>query len=233
MTEMPDLLQAAFPETVFNAPNIWNTWVLRNLHAVVLFCWMIWKSLDCLRQMKRVFLDKFLEAKCREKPGTWSPGSNQRHLPIGRLRFIDSAKSSTTKQRVHWCRRKPFQINTETTEDVDKGHSKECRSFDVDLRCNTFKIPFWAVYTQAYGGAGTWTRSCQTRTPSIFFFGPRKRGVRPHPPNPPWLRAWEHEVTETGRELKRAREGGKKYFGDREYGRGKWKKENCMFRKKK
>ena len=22
-----------------------------------------------------------------------------------------------------------------------------------------------------------------------FFFGPRKRGVRPHPPNPPWLRA--------------------------------------------
>ena len=23
----------------------------------------------------------------------------------------------------------------------------------------------------------------------FFFFGPRKRGVRPHPPNPPWLRA--------------------------------------------
>ena len=29
---------------------------------------MIWKSLDCLRQMKRVFLDKCPEAKCREKP---------------------------------------------------------------------------------------------------------------------------------------------------------------------
>ena len=24
----------------------------------------------------------------------------------------------------------------------------------------------------------------------LFFFGLRKRGVRPHPPNPPWLRAW-------------------------------------------
>ena len=29
---------------------------------------MIWKSLEGLRQMKRVFLDKCLEAKCREKP---------------------------------------------------------------------------------------------------------------------------------------------------------------------
>ena len=26
----------------------------------------------------------------------------------------------------------------------------------------------------------------------LFFFGPRKRGVRPHPPNPPWLRACGH-----------------------------------------
>ena len=64
----------AFPRTVFNALNIWNTWVQ---HVVVQKCWMIWKSLDCLRQMKIVFLDKCLEAKCREKPGTWSPGSNQ------------------------------------------------------------------------------------------------------------------------------------------------------------
>ena len=49
----------------------------------------------------------------------------------------------------------------------------------------------------------TWTRSCQTRTPSIFFFGPRKRGVRPHPPNPPWLRAWLSWVSQrkTWREL--------------------------------
>ena len=28
LTEMPDLLQGAFRETVFNALNIWNTWVL-------------------------------------------------------------------------------------------------------------------------------------------------------------------------------------------------------------
>ena len=26
----------------------------------------------------------------------------------------------------------------------------------------------------------------------LFSFGPRKRGVRPHPPNPPWLRACTH-----------------------------------------
>ena len=83
-----------------------------------------------------------------------------------------------------------------TTEDVDNGHSKECRSFAVDLHCNTFKILFWVVYTQACGDA------CRRDShPAhaaakrghhrlvFFFFGPRKRGVRPHPPNPPWLRA--------------------------------------------
>ena len=38
----------------------------------------------------------------------------------------------------------------------------------------------------------TWTRSCQTRTPSIFFLLVREiGGVRPHPPNPPWLHAWK------------------------------------------
>ena len=36
-------------------------------------------------------------------------------------------------------------------------------------------------------------RSCQMRTPSIFFFGPRKGAVRPHPPNPPWLRACRYQ----------------------------------------
>ena len=77
----------------------------------------------------------------------------------------------------------PFQSTQKTTEDVDNGHSKEGRLFDVDLHSNTFKIRFRAVYTQAYGGAyahagaiAPGTRSCQTRTPSTFFFGPRKRG---------------------------------------------------------
>ena len=80
MTEMPDLLQAAFQQTVFNALNIWNTWVL---HVVVLQCWMIWKSLKGLRQMRRVFLDKCLKAKCREKPWKVRARTNGTS-PIGR-----------------------------------------------------------------------------------------------------------------------------------------------------
>ena len=56
-------------------------------------------------------------------------------------------------------RRKPFQATQKTTEDVDNGHSKDCRWFDVDLLCNTFEFKirfcqFWTVYTQAYGGTG-------------------------------------------------------------------------------
>ena len=92
-------------------------------------------------------------------------------------------------------RDKPFQSTQKTTEDVDNGHSKECRSFDVDLHCNTFKIRFWTVYTQAYGGAGAIAHEHAAAKRGhhrfYFLFGPRKRGVRPHPPNPPWLRAWE------------------------------------------
>ena len=38
----------AFPETVFNALNIWNTWALHE-------CWMIWKSLDCWGRWKECF----------------------------------------------------------------------------------------------------------------------------------------------------------------------------------
>ena len=88
-------------------------------------------------------------------------------------------------------RSKPFQSTQKTTEDVGNGHSKECRSFDVDLHCNTFKIRFchfWTVYTQACGGTGA--IAPEHAAAIDFFFGPRKRGVRSHPPNPPWLRAW-------------------------------------------
>ena len=126
-----------------------------------------------------------------------SPGSNQWH-PADRkiLRFINSAKSSTTKQMVHWwisCLSIPIK---KTKWDVDNRHSKECRSFAVDLHCNTFKIRFWVVYTQANGDACRRDRTRNTQPPNadtidFFFFGPRKRGVRPHPPNPPWLRAWK------------------------------------------
>ena len=121
-----------------------------------------------------------------------SPGSNQRHLADRKICALSTQPNPQpypTKQMAHWwilgsClsnqRRKPHD-----TEDVDNGHLKECREFDVDLHCNTFKIRFRAVYTQAYGGDRTRkTHGCQTRTPSTFFFGPRKGGVRPHPPNP-------------------------------------------------
>ena len=65
-------------------------------------------------------------------------------------------------------RRKP-QIN---------GHSKESRSFDVDLHCNTFKIRFWAVYTQAYDGAGAIApeHAAAKRGHHPFFFLVREKG---------------------------------------------------------
>ena len=129
-----------------------------------------------------------------------SPGSNQRHLASRKiLRFINSAKSSTVDLRYAYktdgslvnFRRMPFQSMQKTTEDVENGHLKECQAFDVDLHCNTFKIRFRAVYTQAYGGAcrrdrTRKTHGCQRGHYRLFFWGggPRKRGVRPHPPNP-------------------------------------------------
>ena len=201
MTEMPDLLQAAFPETVFYALNIWNTWVLN----VVVLCWVIWKSLEGLNE-------KSISRQMPRSQMSWKNleilGSNQRHLADRKiLRFINSAKITTTKQICSLVnfRRMPFQSTQKTTEDVDNGHSKECRSFDVllvvDLHCavcSTFKIRFRAVYTQAYGGACRRDRTRNTQLPNAdtidFFFWSDKRGVRPHPPNPPWLRAWSYMV---------------------------------------
>ena len=45
------------------------------------------------------------------------------------------------------------------------------------------------MYTQANGGTGAIAPEHAAAGSIFFFFGPRKRGVRPHPPNPPWLRA--------------------------------------------
>ena len=36
-------------------------------------------------------------------------------------------------------RRMPFQSTQKSTEDVDNGHSKECRAFDVDLHRQHFQ----------------------------------------------------------------------------------------------
>ena len=69
---------------------------------------MVRKSLDCLRQMKRVFLDKCLEAKCREK--------SDRKIALYRLSQILNYK--TDGSLVNF-RRTPFQSTQKTTEDVD------------------------------------------------------------------------------------------------------------------
>ena len=37
-------------------------------------------------------------------------------------------------------RRMPFQLTQKTTEDVDNGHSKECRALDVDLQRQHFQL---------------------------------------------------------------------------------------------
>ena len=80
-------------------------------------------------------------------------------------------------------------VHVYISEDVDNGHSKECRSFDVDLH---FQDSVLGHDTQANGCAGAIAseHAAAKRGHHRFFFGPRKRGVRPHPPNPPWLRAW-------------------------------------------
>ena len=77
-------------------------------------------------------------------------------------------------------RRMPFQSTQKSTEDVDNGHLKECRAFDVDLHCNTFKIRFRPVFSQAYGGACRRDRTRKTQLPNAdtidFFFLVREKG---------------------------------------------------------
>ena len=84
-------------------------------------------------------------------------------------------------------RRKPFQSTQKTAEDVDSGHSKECRSFDVDLHCNTFIVSRFG--SGPCTGAIAPEHAAAKRGHHWFFFWSEKKGVRPHPPNPPWLRA--------------------------------------------
>ena len=79
-------------------------------------------------------------------------------------------------------RRMPFQSTQKSIEDVDNGHLKECRAFDVDLHCNTFKINirFRTVFSQAYGGACRRDRTRKTQLPNAetidFFFLVREKG---------------------------------------------------------
>ena len=69
----------------------------------------------------------------------------------------------------------------------------------------TFKIRFWAMIrrptaVQARSHLNTQLPNADTID---FFCGPRKRGVRPHPPNPPWLRACTGALARLKPELKR------------------------------
>ena len=62
-----------------------------------------------------------------------------------------------------YFRRMPFQSTQETTEDVDNGHSKECRAFDVDLQrqhFQQFKIRFRAMYALIPKTIGNRKRDC-------------------------------------------------------------------------
>ena len=86
-------------------------------------------------------------------------------------------------------RRMPFQSTQKSTEDVENGHLKECRAFDVDLHCNTFKIRFRPVFSQAYGGACRRDRTRKTQLPNAdtidFFFRSEKKGGSSAPSEPP------------------------------------------------
>ena len=183
-----------FPETVFNSH--WCTKHLKYMgttcgRAVVLndleeFGLFEADEKSVWRQMPRSQMSwKTLDLKSGLEPTAPIAVAN-RKIALYRLSQILNCK--TDGSLVNF-RRKPFQSTQKTTEDVD--NSKDCRSFDVDLHCNTFKIRFChfrTVYTQAYGGTGAIAPEHAAAIDLFFFFGPRKRGVRPHPPNPPWLR---------------------------------------------
>ena len=109
-----------------------------------------------------------------------SPGSNQRHLAdrkivLYQLSQILNYKTDDGSFVNFRCM--TFQSTQKTTEDVDNGHAKECRSLDIDLHYYTFKIRFIRKPTAVHADAiAPGTRSCQTRTPSPFFLVREKGG---------------------------------------------------------
>ena len=134
--------------------------------------------------MKRVFLDKCLhvEAKCREKPGTWNSGSNQRHLWLAdRKNCALSTQSNPQlqKQMVHW-----WILGAS----LSNQHRKPQRMLIMDIRRN----PVWRWSTLQHFQVSvlgrvnaaqrrhrrdrTWTRTAAKRGHHRFFFGQRKRG---------------------------------------------------------
>ena len=138
--------------------------------------------------MKRVFLTNAVKPNVVKNPGL-----EVRARTNGTSRSEDCALSTQPNPQLQnrWFmvnfRRKLFQSTQNTTDDVDNGHSKECRSFDVDLHCKTFKIRSWTEYTQVYGGAGAIApehAAVKRGYHRFFFCWSEKKGVRPHPPNP-------------------------------------------------
>ena len=141
-----------------------------------------------------------------------SPGSNQRHLTDRKiLRFINSAKSSATKQMVHWwilgaCLYFPIK---KTKWDVDNGHSNR-RNADRLTLINTATLSLFqdSVPGRVYAGL---RRCMQARSHPehaaakrghhrLFFFWSEKKGGSSAPSEPPlatclgWLNVMNNEV---------------------------------------
>ena len=121
-----------------------------------------------------------------------SPGSNQRHLADRKIALYNYQLSQIFNYKTDGSfvnfRRMTFQSTQKTTEDVVNGHSKECRSFDVDLHCYTFKIRFRAVYTQAptAGHARSHPEhAAAKRGHHRLFFLSEKKGGSSAPSEPP------------------------------------------------
>ena len=122
------------------------------------------------------------------RPEKWRPASVRKILRLAQKRFFEPCKSSTAKQMVHW-----WILGAS----LSNQRRKLQRMLVMDIRRNADRLTLIYPATLSRFGSGptaVQTRShLNTQLPNAdtidFFFGPRKRGVRPHPPNPPWLRA--------------------------------------------
>ena len=174
---------------------------------------MIWKSSEALRQMRRVFLDKCPEAKCREKPSEKSglePMAPSRSEDIALHQLSQILNYKTDGSLVNFM---PFQSR------------KPNGMLIMDIRRNADRLPLIYTATLSRFGSGSWKGAVKKIAPTatvavgaiffqrplvvyaglrrcmqarshpehaaakrghhrLFFFGPRKRGVRLHPPNP-------------------------------------------------
>ena len=112
-----------------------------------------------------------------------SPGSNQRHLADRKIALypLSQILNLKTDSSLVNFRRMPFQSTQKTTEDVDNGHSKECRSFNVVLHWNTFKI---RRPTAVHAGVIAHEHAAAKRGHRLFFLVREKGGFVRTPRTP-------------------------------------------------